>query len=149
MRLPSPIIQETNVRGVRLFEMPCSVDPNRGRLTVAEVPHGLPFSPQRCFLIFGVPTGQTRGQHAHRTCSQFLLCTHGECRLLVDDGTQQAEFHLDRPTLGVLVPPLIWSTLRLHSADSVLLVLASVPYEEEDYIHDYADFLTLVQLPTP
>lgn len=143
MRLPPPSISETPVRGVRLYEMPCCVDPARGHLSVGELPQGLPFQPQRYFLTFGVPPGQSRGQHAHRRCAQFLLCVHGNCHLLVDDGDQQVEFHLDRPTLGVFVPPLIWSTQFQHSADSVLLVLASFPYEEEDYIREYADFLRL------
>jgi hypothetical protein len=123
--------------------MPCCVDPARGHLSVGELPQGLPFQPQRYFLTFGVPPGQSRGQHAHRRCAQFLLCVHGNCHLLVDDGERQADFHLDRPTLGVFVPPLIWSTQFQHSADSVLLVLASFPYEEEDYIREYADFLRL------
>jgi UDP-2-acetamido-3-amino-2,3-dideoxy-glucuronate N-acetyltransferase len=141
MSLSPPSIHETPVRGVRLYEMPCSVDPERGHLSVGELPHGLPFQPQRYFLTYGVPGNQTRGQHAHRRCSQFLLCTHGECHLLVDDGIRRVEFHLDRPTLGVFVPPLIWSTLLRHSADSVLLVLASLPYDEADYIREYEDFL--------
>ncbi len=145
MNPSSPIILETPVRGVRLYEMPCSIDTERGHLTVGEAPSGLPFLPQRYFLTFGVPAGQTRGNHAHKHCSQFLLCSHGECSLLVDDGSNQEEIQLDRPTLGVFIPPLTWCTLKWRSADSVLLVLASFPYEESDYIRDYTKFLSLAR----
>ncbi len=143
MSLPLPIICETAVRGVRLYEMPCNVDTQRGHLTVGEAPTSLPFIPQRYFLTFGVPAGQTRGNHAHRYCAQFLICSHGECILLADDGSHSEEILLNRPTLGVFVPPLTWCTLKWRSADSVLLVLASLPYEEQDYIREYPDFLML------
>lgn len=140
-----PQILSSRVRGVRLYEMPCIVDPERGHLTVGEAPGALPFVPRRYFITFGIPSGQKRGQHAHKCCMQFLICTHGQCRLRVDDGVQQEDICLDRPTLGVLVPPLVWATEDRHSADAALLVLASQPYEPGDYIRDYAEFLTMTR----
>ncbi len=132
------------VRGVRLYEMRHVVDPVRGNLTVAEFGETLPFLPKRFFVTSGVPSDQVRGEHAHHLCSQFLVCTHGECHLLVDDGEHCEEFCLNRPTLGVLVPPMIWASEHLHSADSTLLVLASHPYDPADYIRDYAEYLAML-----
>ena len=132
------------VRGVRLYEMRHVVDPVRGNLTVAEFGETLPFLPKRFFVTYGIPSDQVRGEHAHHLCSQFLVCTHGECHLLVDDGVHCEEFCLNRPTLGVLVPPMIWASEHLHSADSTLLVLASHPYDPADYIRDYAEYLTMI-----
>ncbi len=134
-------VSTCSVSGVRLFEMRHVLDEVRGHLTVGEVGRGLPFLPQRFFLTYAIPTEQTRGEHAHRLCSQFLVCTHGECRVVVDDGRNREEFHLNRPTFGVLVPPMVWALEHLHSADSVLLVLASHAYDPDDYIRDYDAFL--------
>jgi len=133
-------IETCSVRGVRLFEMRHVVDPLRGNLTALEFTQDLPFVPQRIFMTYGIPSLSTRGEHAHRLCEQFLVCVHGECHLRVDDGENCEEFCLNRPTFGVLVPPMIWAQEHLHSKDSVLLVLASHPYEPEDYIRDYSEF---------
>lgn len=130
-----------SVRGVRLYETRNVIDRVRGNLTVGEVGRELPFVPQRYFLTYAIPSEQTRGAHAHLQCAQFLVCVHGECHLVVDDGENREEFCLNRPTFGVLVPPLVWAVEHLHSADSVLMVLASHPYEPSDYIRDHAAFL--------
>ena len=134
-------IESCSVRGVRLYEMRHVLDRVRGNLSAAEFGNDLPFIPQRYFLTYAIPSEQTRGEHAHRLCSQFLVCVHGECHLRVEDGENCEEFCLNRPTFGVLVPPMVWATEHLHSPDSVLMVLASRPYEPEDYIRDYRDFL--------
>jgi len=133
-------IDSCSVRGVRLYEMRHVVDHVRGNLTALEFSHDLPFVVQRIFLTYGIPSLSTRGEHAHRLCEQFLVCVHGECHLHVDDGENREEFCLNRPTFGVLVPPMVWAQEHLHSADSVLMVLASRPYEAEDYIRDYREF---------
>lgn len=144
------MIQETtiktcSVRGVRLYEMRHVVDPVRGNLTALELSQELPFAVQRIFLTYDIPSESTRGEHAHRLCEQFLVCVHGECHLRVDDGENSEEFCLNRPTFGVLVPPMVWAQEHLHSADSVLMVLASRPYEAEDYIRDYSEFTATVK----
>lgn len=134
-------IESCSVRGVRLYEMRHVLDRVRGNLTAAEFGNDLPFIPQRYFLTYAIPSEQIRGEHAHRLCSQFLVCVHGECHLRVDDGENCEEFCLNRPSFGVLVPPMVWATEHLHSPDSVLMVLASRPYEPQDYIRDYRDFM--------
>ncbi|WP_395715522.1 sugar 3,4-ketoisomerase [Prosthecobacter sp.] len=139
------IIETCSVRGVRLHELRHVQDHDRGHLAVVDFAQELPFQPQRCFFTYAIPDDQTRGEHAHRLCGQFLICTHGECHLRVDDGENREEFCLNRPTFGVLVPPMIWATTHLHSQDSVLMVLASQAYEPQDYIRDYQDFLREVK----
>lgn len=138
-------IESCSVRGVRLYEMRHVVDHVRGNLTALEFSQDLPFDAQRIFLTYGIPSQSTRGEHAHRLCEQFLVCVHGECHLSVDDGENSEEFCLNRPTFGVLVPPMVWAQEHLHSADSVLMVLASRPYEAEDYIRDYNEFTNRVK----
>jgi len=128
------------VRGVSVVKLPLVVD-LRGSLSFAETGQFLPFIPQRYFLVFDVPSREVRGEHAHRTCHQFLVCIKGSCSVMVDDGQHRAEVLLDRPNLGVHVPPMVWATEYKYSADAVLLVLASDVYKAEDYIRDYDLFL--------
>ncbi|MBL9133249.1 MAG: WxcM-like domain-containing protein [Verrucomicrobiaceae bacterium] len=137
-------MRDSGVRGVRVVELRHVTDRVRGDLAVIDFTEVLPFCPRRCFWTYAIPGRQTRGEHAHRECSQFLVCTHGRCRLSVDDGDQREEVLLDRPDLGVLVPPMVWAVEDDHSADSVLMVLASHPYDPADYIRDYAEYLALL-----
>ncbi|MFZ4767983.1 MAG: sugar 3,4-ketoisomerase [Roseimicrobium sp.] len=143
MSSPAPhqaAIHETRVRGVRLYELPWIEDHKRGHLTVGNFGKEIPFVPLRYFITFGVPHEENRGEHAHRECIQFLLSAGGSCTVMVDDGVTREEHVLDRPTLGILVPPMVWAAESNHSPDSRLLVFASHPYDPEDYIRDYQQF---------
>lgn len=124
-----------------LFLMRCVRDA-RGALAVGEVPAELPFVPARYFTVFDVPSVELRGEHAHKRCEQFLMCLHGSCRILLDDGVQRCEVTLDRPDIGVYMPPLIWGTQYRYSADAVLLVFASHAYEASDYLRTYDEFIS-------
>jgi hypothetical protein len=114
---------------------------SRGSLTVGEVPAEVPFSPERYFAVFDVPSTELRGEHAHKQCQQFLICLHGSCRLLLDDGAERCEVILDRPDMGVYMPEMIWGTQYRYSSDAFLLVFASRPYETDDYLRTYNEFL--------
>jgi acetyltransferase-like isoleucine patch superfamily enzyme/dTDP-4-dehydrorhamnose 3,5-epimerase-like enzyme len=117
----------------------------RGKLTAGEMlAEGVPFLPQRWFLVYGVPSREVRGEHAHRECHQFLICVSGRVSVAVDDGKHRAEVLLDEPTLGIYIPPLVWGSQFRYDPDSVLLVLASQPYDPDDYIREYDSFLSVV-----
>lgn len=118
----------------------------RGSLTVGEVASELPFKPERYFLTFDVPSAELRGEHAHKQCQQFLICVHGSCQVMVDDGSNRSEVLLDRPDLGVFMPAMIWGTQHKYSSDAVLLVFASHRYDPDDYLRTYGDFLAEVEL---
>jgi hypothetical protein len=60
---------------------------------------------------------------------------------VVDNGEKRCEVQLDSPTLGLHVPPMIWATQYRYSTDAALLVLASHPYDADDYIRDYNQWL--------
>lgn len=129
----------TQVRGVRLVELKQIVAEN-GSLVVGEQPSELPFAAARIFTLYDIPEGEVRGTHAHRKCEQFLVCLRGSVTALVDDGENRAEVELDRPSLGLYMPALTWGTQYRYSSDAILVVLASDPYEADDYIHDYDEF---------
>jgi hypothetical protein len=113
----------------------------RGNLSAREIGKGLPFLPKRSFVVFDVPTKEVRGEHAHRTCEQLLVCLRGSVSVLCDDGTNRQEFALDGPERGIYVPPMVWAVQYKYSPDAVLAVYASHGYDADDYIRDYATFL--------
>lgn len=135
---------EVGVEGVKVYDLPLVLD-LRGNLSFAQVDEQLPFAPKRYFLVFNVASKEIRGEHAHRTLEQFLVCVKGACAVMVDDGRRRAEIVLDRPNRGIYIPPMVWGVQYKYSADAVLLVLASDIYRAEDYIRDYDEFLALVQ----
>lgn len=117
----------------------------RGRLVVLERGRNLPFEPRRCLFIYGVPSGDHRGDHAHRTLEEMLVCVSGNCDVLLDNGKGHREVvHLDRPSLAVRVPPRVWTAQFNHSPNAVMLVIASAEYYPADYITQYGDFLDLI-----
>lgn len=132
----------TSVAGVNLHHMP-RVPDIRGSLTVGEFDRSIPFIAKRYFMVFEVPSMETRGEHAHRECHQFLICVRGSCAVVADDGVNRQEFLLDRPDLGIHLPPMVWGIQYKYSADAVLLVFASHYYDSADYIRDYSQFRQL------
>lgn len=132
----------SSVSGVKLHKLPRYQD-LRGALSVGEFSKDLPFQPKRYFLVFDVPSQETRGEHAHRICHQFLICVKGSVRVLADDGTRREEFTLDSPSVGLHLPPMIWGTQYQYSPGAVLLVFASEGYDSDEYIRHYDEFIAL------
>ena len=135
--------QATQVTGVSLHRMPRVAD-IRGSLTVGEFGRSIPFAVKRYFMVFDVPSMETRGEHAHRECHQFLICVRGSCALVADDGEHRQEFLLNMPDVGVHLPPMVWGIQYKYSADALLLVYASHYYDGADYTRNYAEFRQLV-----
>ncbi|MEI8396595.1 MAG: FdtA/QdtA family cupin domain-containing protein [Rhodospirillaceae bacterium] len=123
-------------------ELPRKMDV-RGNLTFVEGGRHTPFEIKRVFYLYDVPTGEGRGAHAHKQLQQFLICLSGSFDVAVDDGTEKGLIHLNRPWRGLLVPPMIWASEINFDPGSVCLVLASMLYDETDYIRDYDQFLAL------
>jgi UDP-2-acetamido-3-amino-2,3-dideoxy-glucuronate N-acetyltransferase len=132
--------------GVRLSHSPLHRD-LRGSLVAREVGREVPFVPQRCFVVYDVPTREVRGEHAHRRCEQFLVALRGSVRVLCDDGRERREFLLDSPDRGLYIPSMIWGTQYQYTGDAVLMVMCSQPYDPADYIRDYEEFLALASRP--
>jgi UDP-2-acetamido-3-amino-2,3-dideoxy-glucuronate N-acetyltransferase len=131
------------VNGVTLHKFPFISD-MRGNLSVGEFEQTVPFRPKRYFFVFDVPSAETRGEHAHYSCKQFLICVRGHCSVVADDGRNREEFVLNKPNIGLYLPAMTWGIQYLYSADAMLLVFASEHYDNGDYIRDYAEFLRVV-----
>jgi len=113
----------------------------RGDLTVGEFERNVPFRPKRYFIVYDVPSTETRGEHAHKRCQQFLICVAGSVSVVVDDGTRREEVLLDRPSIGLFVPAGIWAIQYKYSGNGTLLVFVSEYYDAGDYIRNYDEFL--------
>jgi len=140
----APAVVKIGVSGVTLHTFKAVPD-LRGSLSVGEFEREIPFNPKRYFLVYDVPTANTRGEHAHYQCHQFLIAVRGSIRVAVDDGENRDEITLDRPNIGLYLPPLTWGVQYKYSADAMLLVFASDYYDSADYIRDYGDFVNLVK----
>ena len=127
-----------------MIELPEVVD-LRGRLTFGQIEAGLPFKPKRFYVVFGVPDPEVRGEHAHRHLEQLLICVHGACSVIVDDGSQREEIRLSRPAMALHLTKMVWGIQYRFSADAVLVVLASELYDPDDYVRDYETFLALTR----
>jgi UDP-2-acetamido-3-amino-2,3-dideoxy-glucuronate N-acetyltransferase len=131
------------VGGAMLYHLPRITD-HRGDLSFAELNQSLPFPVSRYFVVFGVPSREIRGEHAHRTLDQFLIAVHGSCSVRLFDGERSEEIVLDRPECALHVPPMVWTTQYKYSPDAVLVVLASEVYREQDYIRDFEEYRAAV-----
>jgi hypothetical protein len=127
----------------RLVELPRHARED-GEVVVAEAMAHVPFTIARLFTL-RAPLGMERGKHAHRCCTQFMICVHGAIKIVCDDGSGEHTFTLNRGNLALHVPPGIWNTVIFDKEDSVLAVLCDRPYEEEDYIRDYDAFISFRQ----
>ncbi len=133
---------DLGVGGCRLERLPHFAD-MRGSLTPLEIHKGLPFVPQRVFLVYGVPSHHVRGEHAHHHCEQFLIAAHGALSVVVDDGEHRREIRLEDQTVGLYLAPMVWGIQYKFDHDTVLLVAASHTYDAADYIRDYSSFRRL------
>ncbi|GAC1329221.1 MAG: WxcM-like domain-containing protein [Candidatus Dormibacteria bacterium] len=131
--------RQLSVRGARLLAT-TRADDLRGSLVAAEFDGQLPFVPRRYFAVFGVPSTEVRGEHAHRRCAQLLTALAGSLSVVLDDGSNREEVTLDNPGTSLLIPPMVWGTQYNYSADAVLHVLASEEYDPSDYIRTYSEF---------
>ena len=127
-----------SINSIRQIHLPYDFADN-GDLTVMEGITHVPFFISRVFVVRGFK-GSIRGKHAHRSCQQFLTCPYGSVEVQCDDGSDAVTFVLDKPELGLLLPPSIWAQQTYLIDNSVLTVLCDRVYEKEDYIRTYTEF---------
>ena len=124
-----------------LIELP-KISNRSGNITPVEGFKNVPFDVKRVFYTYDIPGGESRGAHAHKECHQFLVAASGAYEVLLDDGINKRTVLLNRPFYGLHIPPGIWAAEQGFSSGSICLVLASLPFEESDYIRNYDDYLT-------
>jgi UDP-2-acetamido-3-amino-2,3-dideoxy-glucuronate N-acetyltransferase len=130
----------------RIVDLPEFRDDGRGALAVAECGPQVPFTVHRVFTIHDMPPGVERGGHAHYLCEQFVLCVAGAVDLVSEDCEGLGSFRINKPSTGLYVPPLTWLSLIALKMGTVIVVLASDGFDEDDYIRDRADFDALTRV---
>lgn len=126
-----------------VFELPKIMN-RAGNITPVHNDVEIPFSVKRVFYLYDIPGGESRGAHAHKECHQFLIAASGSFEVLLDDGKTKKIIQLNRPYVGLHIPPGIWASEVNFSSGSICLVLASHVYSEADYIRKYEDYLNYI-----
>lgn len=116
----------------------------RGKLVVIEGGEAVPFDIKRVFYIYGSDSTVVRGQHANKKSEFVLINVAGKSKVKITDGKESMVVEMDKPMMGVYLPPMIWKDMYDFSEDSVLLCLASTHYDGEEYVRKYEDFLKMV-----
>lgn len=128
----------------KIIDLPKITDP-RGNLTVVEGMKQVPFDIKRTYWVYDVPGGEHRGGHAHKQCHEFIIALSGSFIVTLDNGKEKNSFLLNHPYQGLLVETGMWRTLDDFSSGAVCMVLASEPFDENDYIRDYDDYLEYIK----
>ncbi|MCW3093151.1 MAG: WxcM-like protein [Ferruginibacter sp.] len=117
------------------------IENRSGNITPVNNNVEIPFGVKRVFYLYDIPGGESRGAHAHKECHQFLIAASGSFEILLDDGKTKRLIQLNRPYMGMHIPPGIWASELNFSSGSICLVLVSHRYNENDYIRSYEDYL--------
>jgi len=132
--------------GLTDIKMPHLIDLNQmgsneiGFLTSVEFPKLVPFEIKRAYWTYLTPYDVERGNHAHKELQQFIVAVAGKIEFDLEskDGTI-LKYTLNHPTKALYIPKGYWRTIRF-TPDAVLLCLASLEYDKDDYIRDYKEF---------
>lgn len=129
---------------VKVIELPKFLD-ERGNLSFVEQERHIPFEIARSYWIYDVPGGEIRGGHAYKENKEFIVALSGSFDVVLDDGQEQQVFSLNRSYYGLYVPNGIWRQMQNFSTNSLALVLASTPFDLNDYIHEYEVFKSMAK----
>ena len=123
----------------QIINLPKFLD-ERGNLSFIEEEKHIPFKIARSYWIYDVPGGEVRGGHAYKENQEFIVALSGSFDVILDNGEEKQTFHLNRSYYGLYVPRGWWRSMENFSTNSLALVVASIPYQKEDYIYDYEEY---------
>lgn len=127
-----------------LIQLPKIKDP-RGNLSFFENNQQIPFEIKRTYWIYDVPGGETRGGHAFKEQQEFIVALSGSFEVVVNDGEKEQIFLLNRSYTGLYIPNNMWRQMRNFSTNSLALIVSDKPYEANDYIRDFKEFVNFNQ----
>ncbi len=130
----------TSVNDCKLISL-TKIGERKGYITPIYGGDHIPFQISRVYYLYDIPGGATRAGHAHKELQQLMVSIMGSFDVVLDDGAQKKRITLNRPYYGLVIPRLIWRVLENFSSGGICLVHASLPYDENDYIREYANFL--------
>lgn len=116
-----------------------------GHLTPIESNIDTPFEIKRIYYLTRVPENTIRGFHSHKALHQILICLNGSVQISISTPYEKEFITLDNQSKGLYIGPMIWREMYNFSPGSVLMVLASEHYQENDYIRDYREYCEIAQ----
>ena len=128
-----------NISDCKILSLP-KIGDERGNLSIIEQIKHIPYEIKRVHWIYDVPGGVDRGGHAYKETEEFIVALSGSFDVVVDDGSENMTYHLNRSYLGLYVPKGMWRTMTNFSTNSLALVLSSTDYDEKDYVSDYEEY---------
>lgn len=128
----------------KIIELP-ELGDERGNLVVCEGGQDIPFDIKRAFYMYGTDSTMVRGSHANRKSEFVLINVAGKSKVKLDDGFSTTIIELNKPRMGLYIPPMLWKDMYDFSEDSVLLVLSSEHYDDSEYIRDYDEYLKIIE----
>lgn len=137
--MTAPCVDDCRLLDIR------SVFDHRGVIGIIEGGQDIPFQIARVYITYDIPSSASRAGHAHKSLQQLYIAASGAMDVHLDDGTRQRTVTLRQPGRGLLMMPGIWREIDHFSANAVLLVLASAPYDEADYVREHDDFLAMAR----
>ena len=117
----------------------------KGNITVIENEKNIPFKIKRIYYLYDVPGGISRGGHAHYQLEQYIVAASGSFDVFLDDGKNKKRYFLNNPNTALHIVPGLWRSLGNFSSGSICMVLASMTYDESDYIRNYDDFIKYIK----
>lgn len=132
----------TTVQDIKLIQLP-KIPDERGNLSFFENEKQIPFSIARAYWIYDVPGGEIRGGHGYKELQEVIIALSGSFDVILNDGKEEVKFTLNRSYSGLYVPKLIWRQLENFSTNSLALIVADHPYNINDYVRNYDEFLTM------
>ena len=140
MRVGNKIGEQT----CKIINFPKIID-QRGNLSFIEAKNHIPFEIKRVYYLYDIPSGATRGGHAHKKMEAVIISLSGSFNVKIDDGFKKKSVFLNKPYCGLYLPPTVWREIENFSSNSLALVLASTFYDESDYIRKYQVFKKMVR----
>jgi hypothetical protein len=134
------MVNSSGIENCSLLQLP-RIQNLAGNITAIEGLNHLPFEVKRVFYLYDIPAGESRGAHSHKTCHQLLVAATGSFDVMLDDGKNQKVVSLNRPFIGLHIPPGIWAHEFNFSSGAICLVLTSHLFDPDDYIRDYQQYL--------
>ena len=117
-----------------------------GNLIAVENTIDLPFETKRIYYLYDIPSGASRGGHAHKQLHQLIIAASGSFDVIISDGRIRRTFTMSRPDYGLYLPPGFWREIQNISSGAICLVLASEVYDEADYIRSLEEYLIYKKL---
>jgi len=135
-------MRDSTIHDCNLILLP-KINSAAGNITSINENIEIPFDIQRVYYLYDVPSGESRGGHAHYELEQYIIAGSGSFDVILDDGKNKKTVTLNRPNIALHIVPGLWRELDNFSSGSICMVLASLEYNENDYIRNYEAYLKI------